>query len=245
MHHANRSLPRDAQYGKTLNGSQYPLSVWFRGIFWEKDGKIGNHHALTAHVWSTFHHRVFALFRDPVLRQHSMYSFFVENRWIRRGAVQVWISPEEYARRVAGSAVAMVSGQRYGLHCLHRDFPCRPVTPDVGLALRRLKDFAYVGLTEEWSLSICLFHLKFHGECLQAEFENSRPTFYANSTPSQQAVRPLGGFVDQADLALYTAARRRFWSDFAETNANIRLCAEICPPRQYDFGSDYGSRQTT
>ena len=32
------------------------------------------------------------------------------------------------------------------------------VMPDTELALRRLEQFAFVGLTSEWALSMCLFH---------------------------------------------------------------------------------------
>ena len=40
-------------------------------------------------------------------------------------------------------------------------------------------DFAFVGLTEEWDLSVCLFHRMFGGECHVREFLDVRP----GSTP--------------------------------------------------------------
>ena len=49
----------------------------------------------------------------------------------------------------------------------------------MSLAIERLQTFAFVGLTEEWALSICLLHVM-HGptfnteKCVRAEFFNSR-----------------------------------------------------------------------
>ena len=40
---------------------------------------------------------------------------------------------------------------------------------------RVLHDFAFVGLTDRWNASVCLFHAKYGGEVYAAEFANSRP----------------------------------------------------------------------
>ena len=42
-------------------------------------------------------------------------------------------------------------------------------------ALARLPKLGFVGLTDQWDLSVCLWHAKFGGECLPAEFKNVRP----------------------------------------------------------------------
>ena len=79
-----------------------------------------------------------------------------------------------------GTAVTMVTGQRtYGLNCIACGFNCKPLVPDVKRAVDRLETFAFVGLVEEWALSICLLHTMhgptFHSErCNAAEFGNSR-----------------------------------------------------------------------
>ena len=79
-----------------------------------------------------------------------------------------------------GTAVTMMTGQRSsGLVCISCGPPCPPLTPNVNLAVRRLETFAFVGLVEEWALSVCLLHTMhgptFHSErCYAAEFGNSR-----------------------------------------------------------------------
>merc|ERR1719313_133277 len=45
---------------------------------------------------------------------------------------------------------------------------------DVQAALSRLPKLGFVGLTDNWDLSICLWHAKFGGECLPVEFQNLR-----------------------------------------------------------------------
>ena len=81
-----------------------------------------------------------------------------------------------------GTAVTMLTGQRQnGLQCIRCGAKCPPLQsgPNVSLAIERLRTFAFVGLTDEWALSICLLHV-IHGptfgteRCVPAEFFNSR-----------------------------------------------------------------------
>ena len=52
-----------------------------------------------------------------------------------------------------------------------------PPAPDMKLAHRRLREgFAFVGLTEQWPLSICLFAAMFRIACVPSLFDDSRPT---------------------------------------------------------------------
>ena len=85
-----------------------------------------------------------------------------------------------FEMRMRGTAVTMLTGQRQsGLQCIQCGSKCPPLRPNVSLAIERLRTFAFVGLTEEWALSICLLHA-IHGptfgteRCDPAEFFNSR-----------------------------------------------------------------------
>ena len=172
------------------------------------------------------------MFREPIARANSMYNFFVrENHNLR------WIDERAYAQRTAGSAVLMLAGQRYGLECLMQRAPCSPVQPNTMLALKRLDtEFAYVGLTDEWALSICLFHAKFGGACLAHEFLNTHPTNSTHPTKSTALGRPLGDFVDRDDNMLFSRAAERFWNDVHEYNVTSEHCARtICPAAASHF----------
>lgn len=100
-----------------------------------------------------------------------------------------------------------------------------PSREDVQLAQERLRKFAFVGLMEEWHLSVCLLHAMFGGDCSPAEFENSRPSPSSKhaynlrhrlveavyAAPEPYDVGVLGGFIDEADRAVYETGSEIFW----------------------------------
>merc|ERR1740130_1700859 len=97
-----------------------------------------------------------------------------------------------------------------GIHCGKQV----AVTDDmVELALWRLSDgFAFVGLTEEWALSVCLFHAMFGGDCHEREFLNVRPGVkHADHENYDASV--LEGWVDPYDGALYAHTAKTFWEN--------------------------------
>ena len=238
LHHANASLPWSVVGSVETTLTTHPLRSWFKGIFWEKDGKIGNHFAVTSRETTSFRGRLFGMFREPASRSNSMYNYFIN---ARSGN---WIDERMYAKRVAGSAVMMVAGQRYGLDCLKRARSCKRATPNTELALRRLEtEFAFVGLTNNWALSICLFHAMFGGPCLAHEFLNTRPTNHTNLTKPAASTASgawLGNFVDKDDSALFAKAKKRFCADVAKHRVTFERCAQICPsaPQSDTFESD-------
>jgi len=77
---------------------------------------------------------------------------------------------------------------------------------DVEEAQARLRRFAFVGIQEEWHLSICLIHAMFGGECSAVEFENTRQGQQAESVfaaPEPYDTSVLDGWVDESDRAVY------------------------------------------
>eukprot|EP00614_Pseudopedinella_elastica_P015935 CAMPEP_0172653500 /NCGR_PEP_ID=MMETSP1068-20121228/243862_1 /TAXON_ID=35684 /ORGANISM="Pseudopedinella elastica, Strain CCMP716" /LENGTH=130 /DNA_ID=CAMNT_0013467935 /DNA_START=1155 /DNA_END=1547 /DNA_ORIENTATION=+ len=90
-------------------------------------------------------------------------------------------------------------------------------TPEIATAVQRLKDdFAFVGLTERFADSVCIFHALFGGRPAAAEFVNVRPRKGAVSPPFPGLAygaydeTPLIGWQDIADEALYAEALRLF-----------------------------------
>lgn len=138
-----------------------------------------------------------------------------------------------------GSATAQLAGQAHGLECIHGRIGdaagpynlwrrcadgARP-TPDVATALARLAGFAFVGLTNEYARSVCLFHLMHGGRCRAAEFHNGNPT-WQHALPHGAAAAVDAD--DAYDEELYAAARRRFWSDVRRFGASDETCSRIC-----------------
>ena len=177
-HLANGSLPAQAVVPRATKRTvewedffrQWPAQKWFRGsaIFW---GAGMAHSALSAADYDEFHGRLFAMFRDPRQRGWSAYRFFT---WDLKQK-QHTATPQQYAKCIAGTQTLMLTGEAstapYGAVCLHlvaglngtcqrgrRGCPRPPDRPNMALAQRRLQEgFAFVGLTEEWPLSMCLF----------------------------------------------------------------------------------------
>merc|ERR1712151_684040 len=83
------------------------------------------------------------------------------------------ISLADYIKIMGGCQVRMLTDSSCSPP---RDLP--PVQPSrVKEAIRNLdKGFAFVGITEEWELSVCLFHAMFGGQCRDREFTNTRPS---------------------------------------------------------------------
>jgi len=109
-----------------------------------------------------------------------------------------------------------------------------PVTDtQVQEAIRMInEDFAFVGITEQWDLSICLMHVMFGGECTPGEFEDNNPGL--DPVTRQPIVRdeydvtPLQGAVDEPDDRLYEEALRIFERNLEEFGVTHEMCEEGC-----------------
>lgn len=87
------------------------------------------------------------------------------------------LSANAYAKLTKGCMVKMLT--RGGTSCGR---PPPPSDDEVALAVRRLQQFAFVGIMEHWELSICLFHIKFGlGSCHRDELVNMRPGYDTKS----------------------------------------------------------------
>eukprot|EP00438_Fugacium_kawagutii_P006428 Skav210656 [mRNA] locus=scaffold2527:220114:220491:+ [translate_table: standard] len=96
---------------------------------------------------------------------------------------------------------------------------------DVPLAIERLREgFAFVGLQEQWELSICLFHAKFGGPCLATDFTDTRPDNKNSNTTSRYNTTILNGWVDEIDAPVYAEAKRLFYDDLTRYGLSHETC---------------------
>ena len=100
------------------------------------------------------------------------------------------------------------------------------------IAIKRIQQFAFVGLMEYWDLSICLFHHLFGGRApIEAEFANLRPGKYrrkkhalsmaAKEIERLQHALPAhfrSRLID--DNKVYAAGAVKFWSDVDRYRSN-------------------------
>lgn len=215
----------------------YPPNVWCPHSF----SRFESGHA-PIRPWEKYEH-VVSMFRDPKRRLVSGYfhNFHDCPRLRRRHfcpeenckcahlySAQWWRQKErlhEYSNCVSGCQALMLTGRPCGAHGMRAPAMRRPAAEAAALAA--VERMGFVGLTEEWPMSVCLFHARFGGECFNASFKNVRPgkanhrydTFVSYITWSMGA-----------DEALYSAARMRFWKDVSTHGVTPERCrTEICP----------------
>ena len=164
------------------------------------------------------------MFRHPASR--------VLSSWSQVGASYA-ADAISFAKRVEGLAVKMVAGQEtfpYKQCCCNTK-----IIPNTQLAIRRLSKFRFVGLVEEYALSVCLFHAMLGGDCLTVEFVNMRPST-RHRTSLAEDIDLLGGYQDSFDLQLYAAVKKIFWTNVRKYNVTRAACAsQICPAASSHF----------
>merc|ERR1719382_2104639 len=112
----------------------------------------------------------------------------------------------EYAQVMAGCTVRQLA--RDGAHAC--GIPPLPTPVEVSIAVNRLREgFAFIGITEQWDLSICLFRAMFGGVCVSTDFSNTRLGNESTSS-SLYDTSELHGFVDEHDGPVYAEALAMF-----------------------------------
>jgi len=227
--------PDDAQ--EVAFCRKYPLP-WGQEAIWEKNGNWGNHFAIRPEEYAEFKGTFMGLFREPARRIYSAYNYFEMGQHNESN-----ITPAaEYAQRNAGGMTKMLAGQDFGLHCLQHGLPCdESIVPDEELATQRLKEsFAFVGVTDDYAFSICLFKALFGGECHAAEFGNARPTGYSDEPDDYRVALGVNEAYDPVDTRIFQAAQARYCADIASVGLTHGKCREsICPAAAEHFaGAD-------
>mmetsp|Transcript_15110 Transcript_15110/g.28411 ORF Transcript_15110/g.28411 Transcript_15110/m.28411 type:complete len:331 (-) Transcript_15110:78-1070(-) len=148
--------------------------------------------------------RLVTMLRDPLQRTLSAYY----DRDFQHASTDLG----ELAQRYRGGMTCQIMRDGY------MDNPsmgqiCHNLTEaDALLAATRLREgFAFVGLTEEWNLSIRLLHRILGGSCVPLDFEDTRPSMEGDDSSHRYSVSELNGFTDPVDGLLYKEGRKIFF----------------------------------
>jgi len=144
------------------------------------------------------------------------------------------IDPVKYGKCVRDCATNMIIGHGCGHRTKYNGTGSLVRRQTVTLAVHRVAKFGFVGLTEEWLLSVCLWHAKFGGAILEAELANTRPGISSGikkksidpSSSSEYDVKTLfKGWEPSDDMKVYNAAKERFWKEVKDHNLTTEGCS--------------------
>jgi len=215
---------------------RYPPSIWCPHSF----ARFESGHAPVP-GWTEYEH-VVSMFRDPKRRLVSGYfhnyhdcpslrsKFYCPGENLKCPHLfrtPFWRQQQrlrEYHGCVSGCQAHMLAGNGCGIHGTPRFVNDKE---DKEKAIEAVKRLGFVGLTEEWPMSVCLFHAKFGGECYKASFKNVRP---GKMKHRYDVFLDFVKWNMGIDDDLYSAAHKRFWQDIASHGVTPERCRkEICP----------------
>lgn len=155
----------------------------------------------------------FTVLRQPEQRMLSQYSMHLE--------YDDWDIPlEEFVRGREGCYVKMLTSSQLYEPCVVA-YPS-PSGDDVSLAVQRLRNgFSFVGIQEEYDLSVCLLHAMFGGECSAQELTVRNAGSSGSSTYDTSV---LGNWTDVYDAVLYSEAVDRFQQDLKAYGISETSC---------------------
>lgn len=137
-------------------------------------------------------------------------------------------SVKHYAEVVQGVSVKMLTRDNGNFN--HLWFGGPPSKEETQLAVKRLRDgFAFIGIFEEYELSVCLLHAMFGNECTAPEFFHGHPSgakwwrSQANAS-AHYNLEELHGFRDVYDRAVFEEAMRIFRVNLRLYNVSKESC---------------------
>lgn len=254
IHFANSSFPEKTgafevrEY--TTFVRDYPATVWFNphgsgyspadwgynGSMWVPDCLYG---PMTYSLYNMYKGSWVGLFRNPAQRMIAMYMRKMKSRGYP-------LSMDSYITRAAGSVTRQLAGQAnsetwtirpyfatcHGMSAALNDIPPEP---DIDFALKRLNEgFAFVGITEDYDLSVCLFHVMLGGQCMPVEFQFMErgivgPYFTQTRFHWMEEFLQGNEDPDPYDRLLYERATETFWQNMFKFGVKRSICEVLCP----------------
>jgi len=188
---------------------------------------FGDHSGLGGIYKSSVEGHGVVMLRQPEQRIISGY-FYDQHDWPKEHFHRPAKDLLEYAHVVSGCAVKMFTRKGRNGCCVDYDpavcgSPEPATTVEVTLAKQRLRSgFVFVGITDEWNLSICLLHAIFGGRCRATDFHDMRPG--TNSSDNLYDTSELMGYKDLADGALFEEASAVFSENLQRYNVSYESC---------------------
>lgn len=201
--------------------------------------RLGYHLAVGSHFEDVYDGHGLIMLRQPEQRMISQFNFGPNERFDNGNMTIADVAPVW-----AGCAVRMLVLEGRGgdwADCLpspleYADGKAALSMDDVVEAQRRLQGYAFVGITDDWALSICLLHAMFGGECHPAEFADVR--LRRNESSDLYDTTVLEGFVDPYDGPLYEEALSIFKTKSQIYNVSQETCAPCFLSAGVDISSD-------
>eukprot|EP00440_Ansanella_granifera_P076703 gb/GFBE01083230.1/.p1 GENE.gb/GFBE01083230.1/~~gb/GFBE01083230.1/.p1 ORF type:complete len:327 (+),score=61.16 gb/GFBE01083230.1/:1-981(+) len=183
------------------------------------------HHAIGLEYEEYYNGHGVVMFRQPEQRAISFYNYvsIPGGTFYNPSFQKMFPTVRSFAEHAEGCMARQLT-ENSGQPCAGLVAAAGKVTGhQLALAKKRLREgFVFVGITEQWDLSICLLHAQFGGECSAKEFENIRPG--AASSDDGYDTSVLDGFVDEADGEIYQVALDIFSENLAKYNVSHESC---------------------
>jgi len=225
------ALPTDFVWhaGSRRPGADEALKGYCPELIFSAKGHFGSHDALGSVSGKALGNAV-TMLRNA---EQRILSSFHDNYhdWLSRTPPTTEL---QFARKNVGCQVRMLvrsdaaRGDFSGA-CMYN----LPSKEEVVLARTTLRrDFSFVGLIEEYRLSVCLFRVMFGGPCLPIMFSNvhkagAKSVLHENTSVTMYDTDVLQGFVDRADRALYDEGVQIFYELLVQYNVSQDIC-EAC-----------------
>eukprot|EP00931_Biecheleriopsis_adriatica_P007651 TRINITY_DN108921_c0_g1_i1.p1 TRINITY_DN108921_c0_g1~~TRINITY_DN108921_c0_g1_i1.p1 ORF type:complete len:317 (-),score=55.06 TRINITY_DN108921_c0_g1_i1:254-1204(-) len=194
----------------------------FDKMFW-KGMKWSAHDKISKQDFKGWNGHFMAMFRAPAA--------ILRSRWYHFGPGEDdAVDKKDYRKffnRWRGSTTQMLAGVKNGLQHNQQSWTRHGFRKkSVHAARKRLQGFAFVGLTDEWGASICLFHAMFGGEMQDSEVENAHPGGHTEATEN-----PFNTWEDTEDEAVFADVKKIFYANMKKYCGGDACKRDVCKLR--------------